>query len=180
MTQRRVKGFRRWQLRTPPYLPSSLQCAHACRSYEILVSAESREAYDRYGMEGMARGGAGGGFGPGVNPEDIFAELFGASMGFGGFDFGPGMRGPRRTKGQDSNIPYEVTLEDLYNGKTVKMNMEKEIVCGLCKGCVLSFSMSLFTADGHIASVALARKAAQSQNSASSARVKVGPWSRHR
>ena len=75
MTQRRVKGFRRWQLRTPPYLPSSLQCAHTCRSYEILVSAESREAYDRYGMEGMARGGAGGGFGPGVNPEDIFAEL---------------------------------------------------------------------------------------------------------
>ena len=133
MTQRRVKGFRRWQLRTPPYLPSSLQCAHTCRSYEILVSAESREAYDRYGMEGMARGGAGGGFGPGVNPEDIFAELFGG-VHFG-FDFGgPGSRGPRRTKGQDSNIPYEVTLEDLYNGKTVKMNMEKEVVCGVCKG----------------------------------------------
>ncbi|KAI0710127.1 DnaJ-domain-containing protein [Earliella scabrosa] len=103
-------------------------------AYEILSQEDTREAYDRYGMEGMSRNGPGGGFGGGMDPADIFAELFGASMGFGGFDFGPGMRGPRRTKGQDSNIPYEVTLEDLYNGKTVKMNMEKEIVCGLCKG----------------------------------------------
>ncbi|KAI0787817.1 DnaJ-domain-containing protein [Fomes fomentarius] len=100
-------------------------------AYEILSQAETREAYDRYGMEGMSRGG--GGFGGGMDPADLFAELFGASMGFG-FDFGPGSRGPRRTKGSDSNIPYEVTLEDLYNGKTVKMNMEKEAVCGLCKG----------------------------------------------
>lgn len=91
-----------------------------------------------YGMEGMSRGGGGGGpdFGGmgGMDPADIFAELFGASMGGFGFDHGPS-RGPRRSKGQDSNIPYEVTLEDLYNGKTVKMNMEKEVVCGICKGC---------------------------------------------
>ncbi|KAI9000640.1 DnaJ-domain-containing protein [Trametes punicea] len=104
-------------------------------AYEILSSVETREAYDRYGMEGMSRGAGGGpGFGGmgGMDPADIFAELFGASMNFG-FDYGQS-RGPRRTKGQDSHIPYEVTLEDLYNGKTVKMNMEKEIVCGLCKG----------------------------------------------
>lgn len=100
-----------------------------------------------YGMEGMSRGGGGGGFGsggfgPGMDPADIFAELFGGSMNFG-FDFGPGSRGPRRTKGQDSNIPYEVTLEDLYNGKTVKINMEKEAVCGVCKGCVLSLLLMI-------------------------------------
>jgi DnaJ family protein A protein 2 len=52
-----------------------------------------------------------------------------------GFDFGSRSTGPgRRRKGQDSVIPYDVTLEDLYNGKTVKMNMEKEVVCGGCKG----------------------------------------------
>ncbi|CDO74911.1 hypothetical protein BN946_scf184988.g18 [Trametes cinnabarina] len=106
--------------------------------YEILSSVETREAYDRYGMEGMSGGGGGGpGFGGmggmgGMDPADIFAELFGGGMNFG-FDYGPS-RGPRRTKGQDSHIPYEVTLEDLYNGKVVKMNMEKEAVCGVCKG----------------------------------------------
>ncbi|EIW57392.1 DnaJ-domain-containing protein [Trametes versicolor FP-101664 SS1] len=106
-------------------------------AYEILSTSDTREVYDMYGMEGMSRGGGGGGpdFGGmgGMDPADIFAELFGASMGGFGFDHGPS-RGPRRSKGQDSNIPYEVTLEDLYNGKTVKMNMEKEVVCGICKG----------------------------------------------
>lgn len=72
-----------------------------------------------------------------MDPADIFSELFG---GAGGFHFGfggPGGGGGRRTRrGEDSVIPYEVTLEDLYNGKHVKMNMEKEIVCGSCSGCV--------------------------------------------
>ena len=78
-------------------------------------------------MEGM-----GGARGPDVDPADIFAELFGGGMHFG-FDFG-GPGGPRRGKGEDSVIPYDVTLEDLYNGKSVKMNMEKEAVCSTCKG----------------------------------------------
>ena len=69
-----------------------------------------------------------------MNPADIFSELFGGPTMFG-FEFGPGAGGPsQRRKGQDSVIPYEVTLEDLYNGKAVKMNMEKEVLCGACKG----------------------------------------------
>lgn len=69
---------------------------------------------------------------------EMFAEMFGGGAHFG-FDFGHGpgfsFGGPqRRTKGEDSVIPYEVTLEDLYNGKSVKMNMEKEVVCSVCKG----------------------------------------------
>lgn len=88
-------------------------------------------------MEGVGSSGATSG---GMDPNDIFAELFGGGAGMR-FDFsgtGGGMPGgySRRTKGQDSVIPYEVTLEDLYNGKSVKMMMEKEIVCGTCKGSV--------------------------------------------
>lgn len=79
-------------------------------------------------MDGLSRG-AGGAGGPEV---DIFELFRGGGFQFG-FDFGPGAR-PRRSKGEDSVIPYDVTLEDLYNGKSVKMNMEKEIVCGVCKG----------------------------------------------
>ena len=105
---------------------------YPCR-YEILIDEESRELYDRYGVDGISgkRGGPGMG---GADPADIFAELFGGGMRFG-FDFGgpPGSR-PPRTKGEDSVIPYNVTLEDLYNGKSVKMNMEKEVVCSVCKG----------------------------------------------
>ncbi|KAH7925478.1 DnaJ-domain-containing protein [Leucogyrophana mollusca] len=100
-------------------------------AYEILSDSESREAYDSHGMAGL--GGHGGG--PGGMPADaaeMFAQFFGGGPTF--FDFGPGAHGPRRRKGEDTEIPYNVTLEDLYNGKSVKMNMEKEVVCGVCQG----------------------------------------------
>lgn len=32
-------------------------------------------------------------------------------------------------------LEHEVTLQDLYNGKKVKMNMERQAVCGQCHGC---------------------------------------------
>ena len=84
-----------------------------------------------------------GGGHAGPQMDDIFAQFFGGNPMFG-FDFGPdGGHGRRRGKGEDSVIPYDVTLEDLYNGKTVKMNMEKEVVCNSCKGYDLSLN-SLF------------------------------------
>ncbi|KAL6302474.1 DnaJ-domain-containing protein [Sparassis latifolia] len=99
-------------------------------AYEILSSIETRETYDRFGMDGVSgRGAHGAG---GMDAADLFAELFGHGMQFG-FDFGPGSR-PRRTKGEDTVITHEVTLEDLYNGKSVRMSLEKEVVCGVCKG----------------------------------------------
>jgi DnaJ homolog subfamily A member 2 len=80
------------------------------------------------------------GMGTGVDPgpamgEDFLENLFGGGVRFG-FDFGMGGNAPRRRprKGEDSIIPYEVTLEDLYNGKGVKMTMERQVVCTTCKG----------------------------------------------
>ncbi|KAH7911354.1 hypothetical protein BJ138DRAFT_1113287 [Hygrophoropsis aurantiaca] len=96
-------------------------------AYEILSESDSREAYDAHGMSGL--GGSGGGM-P-ADAAEMFAQFFSAGPTF--FDFG-GAGGPHRRKGQNTEIPYKVTLEDLYNGKSVKMNMEKEIICGTCQG----------------------------------------------
>jgi len=66
------------------------------------------------------------------------AEFFAQFFGGGGatfFDFSGGE--PRRRKGQDTELSYDVTLEDLYSGKVVKMNMEREIVCNTCQGYVV-------------------------------------------
>ncbi|KAF8591087.1 DnaJ-domain-containing protein [Ramaria rubella] len=103
-------------------------------AYEILLDSDSRAAYDQLGMEGMSRGGGAGG-GPTMD-EDFLESLFGGGGVRFGFDFGMGSGNPRRRprRGEDSVIPYEVTLEDLYNGKGVKMTMEREIVCATCKG----------------------------------------------
>ena len=81
--------------------------------------------YDAHGMEGLTGQG-----GPaGMDPSDIFAQFFGANMF--GFDF---QTGPSRRGKSDDVIPFDVTLEDLFNGKSVKLNMEKSIICSLCKG----------------------------------------------
>ena len=59
------------------------------------------------------------------------ATLTTASM-FGASSFGMGPRPPRRA--QDSVIPYEVSLEDMYNGRTAHFSLEKNVVCGHCNG----------------------------------------------
>ncbi|KAF9466534.1 DnaJ-domain-containing protein [Collybia nuda] len=102
-------------------------------AYEILNDPQTREVYDMRGMDGL--NGPGGS--EGMDAADLFAQFFAGAGGASfGFDFGPGAGGPRRSrgKGDDSVIPHEVSLEDLYNGKSVKMNMSKEAVCAPCKG----------------------------------------------
>ena len=69
--------------------------------------------------------------------EDIFSQF----MWFDGvpptFTFGFKHDASRDKKRREDTVtPIEVTLEDLYNGRTVKVNLEKEVLCEQCKGYV--------------------------------------------
>ena len=74
--------------------------------------------------------------------DDILAQMFGGMGGFGGMPgmggFGgmPGGPGGRSVpkKGRSVEQEYEVTLEELYKGKTTKFSNTKNIVCNMCKG----------------------------------------------
>ena len=69
--------------------------------------------------------------GGGVDMDDILAQMFGMGAGM------PGMGGsvPKRPKrGQDERKAYPVTLEELYEGKTVKFAITKNVLCSHCKG----------------------------------------------
>ncbi|KAG8751281.1 hypothetical protein FRC12_012518 [Ceratobasidium sp. 428] len=98
-------------------------------AYETLIDDNKRAHYDRYGRDGPS----GGMFdeGMGMDPDELFAHLF-AGMGGGMFGMGGPPRRPGR--GEDSLIPYEITLEDLYLGKDVKMNMTRNVICLQCHG----------------------------------------------
>ncbi|XP_018333900.1 dnaJ homolog subfamily A member 2 [Agrilus planipennis] len=96
-------------------------------AYEVLSDPKKRQTYDKYGLKGMQEGAQDGGFGA----DEIFSQLFGGSL-FGGFMGGGGMR--RRHKGEDTVHPLRVTLEDLYNGKTAKLQLSKNVICATCAG----------------------------------------------
>jgi DnaJ family protein A protein 2 len=90
-------------------------------AYEILSDPEKRKMYDKYGLEGVADGAA-----PSAGGEDLF------SMFFGG---GRSQRASGPKKGPSTNHPLSVSLEDIYNGKTVKLAVTRKVIVGEVKRC---------------------------------------------
>ena len=86
------------------------------RAYEILSDESKRSQYDQFGEEGLQDGaGMGGG-----HARDIFETLFGGGMG--------GRRSAGRRKGQDVVHAIKVTLDQLYNGATRKLAINREVI----------------------------------------------------
>lgn len=66
--------------------------------------------------------------------EDIFAQFFGGGGGgFGGM-FGGGMREQGPKKARTIHHVHKVNLEDIYNGKTSKLALQKSVICSDCSG----------------------------------------------
>ncbi|KAJ8339812.1 hypothetical protein SKAU_G00344450 [Synaphobranchus kaupii] len=92
------------------------------QAYEVLSDAKKREVYDRGGEKAIKEGGTGGGGGFG-SPMDIF-DMF----------FGGGGRMHRERRGKNVVHQLTVSLEDLYNGATRKLAVQKNVICDRCEG----------------------------------------------
>lgn len=85
-----------------------------------------------HGMAAFEKGGMGGG--AEMDMDDIFAQMFGG-MNMGGMGGMPdGRKAKRPKRGKDEEQEYEVTLEELYKGKSTRFQSEKKVVCAQCKG----------------------------------------------
>jgi DnaJ homolog subfamily A member 2 len=101
------------------------------KAYEILYDDNKRHLYNTHGMSAF-EGGHGNGAGADGDLEEMLQHMFG--MG-GGMPAGFGNAGPRRPrKGEDEEHPYQVTLEELYKGKSTKFVSKKKVICSHCKG----------------------------------------------
>ena len=114
----------------------------AAEAYEVLSDADKRARYDRFGHAGM---GGGSGFGGGgMNMEDIFSQfgdVFGSAFGGGSFGGSRGGRS-RQSKGTNLRVKMKLTLEEVAEGVTKKIKVNKLInaegvkykSCSTCNG----------------------------------------------
>jgi len=106
-------------------------------AYDVLMDADKRAAYDRFGHAAFEQGGGfRGGF---HDPFDIFREVFGGGGGIGGgiFEtFFGGVTGPGedRQRGADLRYDMQITLEEAAFGAEKEIEVRKLDICDKCGG----------------------------------------------
>ena len=108
----------------------------AAEAYEVLSDEDKRSRYDQFGHAGLGGAAGGGGF---SNVEDIFSHFgdifsdFGFG-GFGGFGGGGGRSRQRVNKGSNLRVKVTLTLDEIANGVSKKLKLNKYVGCKECSG----------------------------------------------
>ncbi len=117
-------------------------------AYDILNDPDKRAAYDRYGHAAFSQGTAGGAKGAGgVDPFDLFREVFGGMQGGGGgggaggifeqfFGGAQGRGGDTegRQRGSDLRYDLQISLEEAAAGVEKEIEVNKLSACEVCSG----------------------------------------------
>ena len=121
----------------------------AAEAYDVLSNEDKRARYDRFGHAGMggaSGGGYGGGYGGfgggGFTMDDIF-EQFGDI--FGGAFGGGGRSRSRVNRGGDIRVTVRLTLQEVAEGVTKKLKLNKTVTCDKCGGSGAKDASSIVT-----------------------------------
>jgi DnaJ family protein A protein 2 len=120
------KAFRKLALKKHPDKGGDVEEFKKIQAaYEVLGDEEKSSKYDQYGLEGLEGGDMPEGM-------DIFDMFFGGGRRRRG--------GSGKRKAEDTVYPLKVSLEDLYNGKTAKLAITRNVMkgeprkCSTCRG----------------------------------------------
>jgi len=106
------------------------------KAYQVLIDERKRQIYDMSGEEGLEGGGGmENPFGGGMPAH--FADLFGGMFGgMSGMSQNVQMNsnGVRMGKAPPKEIQVKVSLEDIYNGKTISQTVKQITKCMDCNG----------------------------------------------
>ncbi len=116
----------------------------AAEAYEILSDENKKARYDQYGHAAFEGGQGAGGFGGGMNMDDIFSQfgdIFGGGFGGGFSGFGGGQR-QGRVKGSNMRIRVKLTLDEIAKGIEKKVKVRRKVkadgvrykTCSTCNG----------------------------------------------
>jgi DnaJ-class molecular chaperone len=118
----------------PDKHPNNLQAAtekfqRINQAYKVLSDPQKRHIYDHEGSRGANQSG------PSGVPEgmpDIFNLFNNPGFPFNGFHE---QMTHKRPKPLPTKVNINVSLADLYNGKTHTLKLKQQVVCTQCKGC---------------------------------------------
>lgn len=101
----------------------------AAEAYDILSNPDKKTKYDRFGHAGVDNNS--GGFGGGMNMDDIFSnfsDIF-ENFGFSGTNTG---RQSNTKRGTNIAIKVKLTLEEIAQGVQKKIKIKKYVKCQTC------------------------------------------------
>ena len=108
-------------------------------AFKTLGDPEKRSRYDQFGViDGEDSGG--GGMPGGFNPFDLFQNMFsgGGMPGMGGMRMQQNQsshnNGNNNIRGPDKKITVNLSLADVYKGKSITIDFNKVICCDKCDG----------------------------------------------
>lgn len=138
------KAYRRLALRYHPdkvseeeRIEAEIKFKEISHAYEVLSDETKRNNYDMYGTD-EAAGFNGGAYNGSDNPFDNFFTSNGPEFtanDFSNFFSGMNNNSPKKSKKtEDAVLNVDVTLEDLYKGKTIRSTSTRNVICKRCEG----------------------------------------------